>query len=421
MEGEVIRYAMQGVEMSFRAVKGTVQAGIRLVAFLKALSSQLHNDYGEKSKRALMKKGEAVNVGTIPQEKSAEFARLSKDYGLPYYTVKNAEIKTTDIMFRVSDMPKFNAIFERLNILKNDLDLEEYKVEDVRESVLDKLERYAKQHKGKEERTIERQISGRSNEEISGIVKNLNINNPAAYTPENWQAYLEARALMYDYSENNTKLIYQQRPAATLVLSKSKWAELGRQVDADKGIEIKMPVLENGKPTGVYKDTLVYDAADTTGVAVSLADHFPAVRNADLEKMNDDIAQKFKIELKPDMEQDAIFDPSQNTIFIRDNLSRESKFKALQRESIHASMFAEQGEKYTRENNRFLADSTTYAISTRYGLDAAEYKFEYLPGMMKVDPKKVVMDKERISKAFAQLSKDAKRVLDTKTLSMGER
>ena len=84
MEGEVLRYAMQGVEVSFRIAQGAVQASIRLAAFLKALSKQRLVESGQISLKKLMQKGEVLNIGNIPHDKTFEFRKLAKEYGLLY-------------------------------------------------------------------------------------------------------------------------------------------------------------------------------------------------------------------------------------------------------------------------------------------------------------------------------------------------
>lgn len=77
---------------------------------------------------------------------------------------------------------------------------------------------------------------------------------------------MSVQGLLYSYSEKNKQLILEQLPDASIVMSKSKWRELGRFPSTDsKGIEIVRPEVIDGTKTGQLVKSTVYDISQTYG------------------------------------------------------------------------------------------------------------------------------------------------------------
>lgn len=92
---------------------------------------------------------------------------------------------------------------------------------------------------------------------------------------EGWQRFAKARALLRDYSLNNTLLILAQRPDATTVASFRHWTELGRQVRrGERALRIWAPSVRRERDEATGEETAavrafvlvpVFDISQTDG------------------------------------------------------------------------------------------------------------------------------------------------------------
>lgn len=416
MEGEVTRMIFQTMEISFRVARDSARGAQHIIAFLLALAKQHRTKYGETSLGDMLKTGETLMIGMVPSERMKEFRQLTKKYGIPYHSVEQKRIdesgiivKETDVMFKNIDLPKYNTIRDRMGLAKEEV--AKYEVTDVRESAEKKLEKFADEMRQPQQKSIFRahhRVSEMDMDELRDTVMAINLNEPEAFTPENWQAYLEVQALLYDYSDRNKERIAEA--GGTVVMSKTRWKELGREpLTNAEGIEILMPELVNGRPTGKFDiPATVYDVSETMGADVSVESYFTRINNTELDGILQSIAGKYKVEAVDELSEDAVFDPDASVICMKNGLSRDEKFKALYRESIYAKAFHEQGTSFTREANQLLAESMTYAVSTKYGIDASEYTFEYLA---QTNPKEIISAKGGIVKGISEIAKEFKQVI----------
>lgn len=148
MEGEAARFIIQGTEMSISVAKDAARSLVQVIAFIRALAEK-EKLFGEVSQKGMLRTGEQLSIIPIPQDRMAEFILRAKYYGLPYHSVDVPENGLCDIMIKKSDTEKLNAIMDRLGIVRDNVS--DVKVEDVRESVKDKLKNFAsKDAKGTE-------------------------------------------------------------------------------------------------------------------------------------------------------------------------------------------------------------------------------------------------------------------------------
>ncbi len=395
---------------------------------------------------AIFAKGNTV-AARITAERFAEVARQAKESGLEFSSVlrpdgaydisfKRAdmekfnaitaklgltpeeaaitEINLYDIMFKRADIEKFNIIIERMGLTRDDIPMHEYTVEDVRESAKSKLEKYQTETNAREdERQWDRnQVSRMDNEEIRKTVADINGGNPEGYTPEKWQAYLEMQTVLYEYSEKNKEKIYEQRPDATMVMSKTSWADIGRTVATDaEAIKVLRPDgVVNGKQA--FVPVPVYDLADTAGSEVNIRSFFTRLSDDEIGRAVEHLKSEYRVTTVAELEEGALFVPESNTIQLREGMDEDSQLQALVRESEYAQCFAEQGaDAYTRENNRFRAESVTYATCAKYGINGTQYKFDYISSM-KASPELLRRQKDAVLKSVSQRGKNLEKVLD---------
>ncbi len=77
---------------------------------------------------------------------------------------------------------------------------------------------------------------------------------------------MEQNNLIPVYSEQIQVRIFEQYPNASVVMSRTKWRELGRypKVGAE-GIMITMPEYKDEERTGQFVDVKVFDITETYG------------------------------------------------------------------------------------------------------------------------------------------------------------
>jgi len=148
MEGEAARFIIQGTEMSISVAKDAARSLVQVITFMRALAEK-EKLFGEVSQKGILRSGEQLSIIPIPQDRMAEFILRAKYYGLPYHSVDVPENGSCDIMIKKTDTEKFNAVMDRLGIVQDNVS--EVKVEDIRDSVKDKLKDFAsKDAKGTE-------------------------------------------------------------------------------------------------------------------------------------------------------------------------------------------------------------------------------------------------------------------------------
>lgn len=87
----------------------------------------------------------------------------------------------------------------------------------------------------------------------------------------------------------------------------------------------------------------------------------------------------------------AMYDQTQNTIFVKKGMGAEDIFRSVTYGLAHAelAMGMEQRE-YTREGNAFRAYCVSYMLSKQYGFSTEQFSFEELPGgLAEAEPQEV--------------------------------
>jgi hypothetical protein len=198
-------------------------------------------------------------------------------------------------------------------------------------------------------------------------------------------------------------------------MSKTAWSEIGREpVEDAAGLDILMPEFVDGEKTGRFVDATIYDISETRGADVDYSTYFTRISNDELDRVVDDLQKKYKVEVDTDLETDAVFEPESGKIRMQEGLAKDKQFQALQREAIYAKCAKEQGKAYTREANQFRAESVTYALSTKYGIDASHMDFAYVDKLAQEKPEVLIKGRKDVLKDISEQGKDIKKVA-TKT------
>ena len=189
---------------------------------------------------------------------------------------------------------------------------------------------------------------------------------------------LELAATDYQYSKDNQDLIRERRPDATIVKSKTRWAELGRMVPDDAPqIAIRQPLDDTGLN---FQDIAVFDFTDT----VKSDRAIPRAKNDSMKALIAQLQEKYAFEVSDNIEQDVFFDPAQNKILYKSGLPRDDFFLGAQREASMANSFRFQGAaNFERADNLLRAESVAYAACIKCGVNPKGIDFKYMKKMDK--------------------------------------
>ncbi len=245
-----------------------------------------------------------------------------------------------------------------------------------------------------------------------------NINNDA-----DWLAFLAFQSRFYNYSFGNVMLIYLQNPEATYVMGYKAWNKLGRYVKkGSKGIAIlcphirKVEVFKEPNNKAEYNDKegekeikeqlsgfrvgYVYDILDTDGSDEELPVLVKGLSgNTESEKeifirLKNVISKEFVVHEVTGTAIKGSYNLKTKEITIRSDLEYLQRIKTLLHETAHAYDFELNPEDDIPRNRReILAESVSFVVSMRLGLDTSSYSMPYIQSWIKeIDDVKIVAD-----------------------------
>ncbi len=245
------------------------------------------------------------------------------------------------------------------------------------------------------------------------------------FESDRYRQYLSVMSRFHRYSVNNTMLIYMQRPDASLVAGFQKWKnQFGRHVKkGERGITIiaptpfkkkieavkldpdtQAPMLDkDGKQITeekeislpMFKPVKVFDVAQTEGKPLP---HLASTLTGSVEqyeifvealRRSTPVPISFK-SISPDT--DGYFNPTDQTITIREGMSELQTVSALVHEIAHSKLHnyeKQQAEavagkdgaeitKKDRHTEEVEAESVSYAVCQYFGIETGENSFGYI-------------------------------------------
>ena len=242
--------------------------------------------------------------------------------------------------------------------------------------------------------------------DIKDITEQLEQGVKDVFESERYKAYLDFMGKFYNYSVNNSILIWMQKPEASLVAGYQTWIKkFNRQVrKGEKGITILAPCPhkfkkevedENGNMTEKmveytsFKATTVFDISQTDGEDV------PTLCNELTGEVENyaDLLDKLKAVSPVPVEFEEIkggakgfYNHVENRIAINEGMSEQQTIKTIIHEISHAFLHnKETGEEKDadRRNKEVQAESVAYTVCSMLGIDTSEYSFEYVAGWSK--------------------------------------
>jgi len=236
-------------------------------------------------------------------------------------------------------------------------------------------------------------------------------------TSDRYQAYLRAMSYFHGYSFNNTVLIFQQKPDATLVAGYRVWqTRFCRQVRrGEKAIRIFAPmrISVQRRDSDDSEQILRYRAASVFDISQTAGKELPSSLVSMLSKDVPDysILLRALIHSSPvpvffsssHSDTNGFFDPTAQRISIKNGLPQAQTIKTLIHEIAHAIMHGGE-EKMDPRVREIEAESVAYTVCQRFGIDASDYSFGYIAGWSAShDTRELQASMERICRASDQL------------------
>lgn len=385
-------------ETMFRMVLQGTEVMIRLTgAGAKNLAALLYR-YAQGDKRLkgainlnkLLKSGDELTIVRIDQKELPEFKSLARKYGVLFSAVRDTRAidGMCDVFFKKKDYAKVEHVVGKMELtgLSHEREPVFNNPDREYETVIDEngepqLKKGLQQRSGSD-MPNSKSPTRENPVDTPRIVSDIMSGKKDVMTPENWKMYLDVNAAMYAYSQNNQERIFEQAPNASVVLSKTKWRELGRYPQRGaQGINITVPEMIDGKHTGNYIDAKVYDISETYGRDFPRHDVVlkggSAIMAAEIDRLAS--SAPVPVEIRDDIATDSYYSPDDRKIYLRSDISDSERYIGLIKETQYASAHQRQGQAYDRANSRFMAESVAYSMAAKYGLDTQEFRFDCIP------------------------------------------
>lgn len=269
---------------------------------------------------------------------------------------------------------------------------------------------------------MEKQTSYKASDrqdKIKEITERLEEGVKEIFESDNYKNYLKTMSKFHAYSFNNTLLIAQQKPDATLVAGFKSWENnFGRHVKkGEKGIRILAPspykkkimvekvdpvtkeiiTDKNGNPVKeetevkmtAYRIVSVFDLSQTEGMelpnigVIELSDNVQEYEIF-MEALKQSTSIPIEFEDIPNKSAKGYFDNVEQRIVIREAMSESQSVKTAVHELAHSILHNmntnPDGAKKDRLTKEVEAESVAYTVCQHFGIDTSNYSFGYIAG-----------------------------------------
>lgn len=237
--------------------------------------------------------------------------------------------------------------------------------------------------------------------DIEAITKELEQGVLEVYDSKRYAEYLEFVSRFYNYSVNNTILIWLQMPTASLVAGFKAWQDKFKRTvkKGEKGIRILAPCpkkfvkkvkdedgneVEKEIKYTTFRPCYVFDVSQTEGEDIP---SFVSDLEGNVEQFQQLVDKLVKLSPVPvtfekfDSPAKGYFDNCEKKIVVQPDMSEAQKIKTLIHEISHAILHdGEEGEQKDadRHTREVQAESVAYTVCSALGIDTSEYSFGYV-------------------------------------------
>ena len=255
-------------------------------------------------------------------------------------------------------------------------------------------------------------------ERVKELTDKLEQGLKEVFESDNYKNYLNTMAKFHNYSINNTLLINQQKPDATLVAGYDSWVRnFDRHVKkGERGINIiapapfkterDVPIInpETGQPIlkkdgtpytekkevtiPYFKITRVFDISQTEGKELPTIGVNELLKDVDGAK--DFIESLKKVSPIPiefgetNGDSKGFYSPVDNKIVVKDGMSDAQTIKTMVHEISHAKLHnpdrTEENAGKSKGTIEMEAESIAYIVCQHFGIDTSDYSFGYIAG-----------------------------------------
>ncbi len=253
-------------------------------------------------------------------------------------------------------------------------------------------------------------------QQLDEITTKLEQGVKDVFSSTKYQEYLRVMSKFYQYSANNTLLIYMQRPDATRVGSYTFWKSMGRQVNkGEHGIQILCPapykyekvktdpitkqsVLDaDGNPVIEtaffirYKVGYTYDISQTSGKELPEIVHELSGSVEEYKLLMEAIQETSPVPITFEnipSSAKGYYNYEENRIAIQEGMSQEQTIKTAIHEVAHSLLDnkeaqAAKEQPVDRHDQEIRAESIAFCVCSRLGIDTSDYSFGYVASWSK--------------------------------------
>ena len=246
-----------------------------------------------------------------------------------------------------------------------------------------------------------------------------------------WLHFLTFQSMFYNYSFNNTILIYMQKPDASYVKGYNAWKNLGRYVRrGERGIAILAPCFkrvdsqqdaaltdeekEKSKVLCGFRVCYVYDIQSTDGNDEMLPTLVRGLNGSSeeilshLALLRSHVEKTYPIVDTQGTSEKGSFNLATKKISIRSDLDDLQRLKTLIHEYSHALDFEAnpigEGENEKRNQRELIAESCSFVVCHALGLDTNGYSIPYLQTWLN--------DKDEIKQLASSIQQISSKILN---------
>lgn len=249
------------------------------------------------------------------------------------------------------------------------------------------------------------------------------------YSPEEFKALLEMKALMPNYSFRNIMVAKAQYPNASYIASFKRWNELGRKVrKGEKSIKIFKPNFKKVEDKNGELDTKlvgflivpVFAYEQTEGEPLPI-DKVIIKLNGESDEAHEIIEYAEQIAAKdncPVTYEDAkgangYYSPYLHRIVVSDTLSINHRCKTLVHELVHSKVHRHD-QSSTASEKEVVAEGTAFVVCSFFGLDTSDYSFRYVKSWSKNEENSLLKYGSQICDISGRIINEFKKLMEIK-------
>lgn len=248
-----------------------------------------------------------------------------------------------------------------------------------------------------------------------------------SYSPEEFKALLEMKALMPNYSFRNIMVAKAQYQHASFIASFKRWNELGRKVKkGSKAIKIFKPnfkkvVNEDGEeetklvgfltvPVFAYEQT-EGDPLPIDKMHIKLDGDCPEARA--IIQYAEQLAEQDNCPVTYGDTEGAngYYVPATHRIVVSDSLSINHRCKTLVHELVHSKVHRYDTTS-TSSEKEVVAEGSAFVVCSFFGLDTSDYSFRYVKSWSKKDEEALLKYGSQICDIAGKIISDFKQLME---------